>query len=205
MNIKNNEKNKYNNQNIIKFSLTEKKNNINDNNSNKFYTNQNNEDSNNKNFNVININKFNVNRKTNSLRFSIKNKIKISYFESLFPKLYKKKNNNIMLFFKGKKIIQQNLDIIYIIKNFYQLYLMKNMFFETEHINLMNYFIKTELSELTYDDSITNINRENNLKSNKVHEAYQTLIKRLNDKQYNNIDLYKLDKFIDQLINRQII
>ncbi len=81
---------------------------------------------------------------------------------------------------------------------------MKNMFFETEHITLMNYFIKTELSELTYDESITNINRENNLKSNKVHEAYQILIKRLNDKQYNNIDLYKLDKFMDQLINRQI-
>ena len=205
MNIKNNEKNKYNNQNIIKILLTEKKNNINDNISNKIYNNQNDEDNNNKNFNIININKFKINRKTNSLRFSIKNKIKISYFESLFPKLYKKKNNNIMLFFKGKKIIQQNLDIIYIIKNNYQLYLMKNMFFETEHITLMNYFIKTELSELTYDDSITNINRENNLKSNKVHEAYQTLIKRLNDKQYNNIDLYKLDKFIDQLINRQII
>ena len=203
MNIENSKINLNNNQNISNFILNENNNNINENNSNKIYSSSNKEENNSKNFKMIDLSKFNINRKTQSLRFSIKNKIKISYFESLFPKLYKN-NNNVILYLKGKKIIQQNLDIIYTIKNNYQLYLMKNMFFENEHITLMNYFIKTELSELTYDDSITNINRENNLKSNKVHEAYQNVLKRLDDKQYNNIEIYKLDKFINQLINRQI-
>ena len=81
-----------------------------------------------------------------------------------------------MLYQKGIGLIQQKLDVISIIKDSFQLAIIKSMFFNNEHIILLDNIIKTELSSEKYDKNLNSL--INAQKVNKeVAERYAAVYK----------------------------
>ena len=87
-----------------------------------------------------------------SLFIAESKKINLNYCQRFCLKFSnKKKSNIIMLYQKGIGLIEQKLDIISIIKDSFQLAIIKSMFFNNEHILLLDNIIKTELGSEKYD------------------------------------------------------
>ena len=137
---------------------------------------------------------------------SKKKELKLNYCERFCLKLSQKKNRNKIGFYKkGIGLIEQKLDIISIIKDSFQLSLLKKMFFNQEHIIIMDKIIKIELSSEKYDEHLNNIDNEEN-DDNKVITAYNIILERFK-KAYNKKEKYNelenMDYYFIQLVNEQ--
>jgi hypothetical protein len=137
---------------------------------------------------------------------SKKKELKLNYCERFCLKLSQKKNRNKIGFYKkGIGLIEQKLDIISIIKDSFQLSLLKRMFFNQEHIIIMDKIIKIELSGEKYDEHLNNIDNEEN-DDNKVITAYNIILERFK-KAYNKKEKYNelenMDYYFIQLVNEQ--
>ena len=123
----------------------------------------------------------------------------------------KKKSNIIMLYQKGIGLIQQKLDVISIIKDSFQLAIIKSMFFNNEHILLLDNIIKTELGSEKYDKNLTSlinvqkVNKEVKNAYNLIINRYQSNINNQNNKstELNNIDYYFLQLLNEQFFKKQ--
>jgi hypothetical protein len=134
------------------------------------------------------------------------NDLKLKYCERFCLKLSQKKNRNKIGFYKkGIGLIEQKLDIISIIKDSFQLSLLKKMFFNQEHIIIMDKIIKIELSGERYDEKLNNIDNEENY-DDKVITAYNIILDRFK-KAYNKKEKYNelenMDYYFIQLVNEQ--
>ncbi len=110
-----------------------------------------------------------------------------------------------MLYQKGINLIEQKLDVISIIKDSFQLEIIKSMFFNNEHILLLDNIIKTELSSEKYDKNLTSLNGQ---KVNKeVKNACNLILNRYksnkNNKKNTSIELNNMDYYFLQLLNEQ--
>jgi hypothetical protein len=137
--------------------------------------------------------------------FKNKNKsITLNYCERLCLKMTKNKNK-VLFYQKGIGLIEQKLDIISIIKDSFQLSLLKKMFFNREHIILMDNIIKIELSGQIFDQTINDIDNEQKENKN-IISSYNLILNRFK-KSYlkkNNFDqLDKMDYYFIQLLNEQ--
>ena len=117
----------------------------------------------------------------------------------------KKKSKIIMLYQKGINLIEQKLDVISIIKDSFQFEIIKSMFFNNEHILLLDNIIKTELSSEKYDKNLTSLNVQ---KVNKeVKNACNLILNRYksnkNNKKNKSIQLNNMDYYFLQLLNEQ--
>jgi len=111
-----------------------------------------------------------------------------------------------MLYQKGIGLIHQKLDVISIIKDSFQFEIIKSMFFNNEHIILLDNIIKTELSCEKYDKNLTSL--LNVQKVNKeVKNAYNLIINRfqsnLNNQNNKSTELNNMDYYFVQLLNEQ--
>ena len=118
----------------------------------------------------------------------------------------KKKSNIIMLYQKGIGLIYQKLDVISIIKNSFQLEIIKSMFFNNEHIILLDNIIKTELSSEKYDKNLTSLINVQNV-NKEVKNAYNLIINRFqsnfNNQNNKSTELNNMDYYFVQLLNEQ--
>ena len=143
----------------------------------------------------------------NSLFIAENKKINLNYCQRFCLKFSKKKKSNIiMLYQKGIGLIEQKLDIISIIKDSFQLSIIKSMFFNNEHILVLDNLIKTELSSENYDKDLTSLS--NPQKVNKeVKNAYNLIINRfksnMNVQNDKSIELNNMDYYFVQLLNEQ--
>ena len=134
-------------------------------------------------------------------------KINLNYCQRFCLKFNnKKKSNIIMLYQKGIGLIHQKLDVISIIKDSFQFEIIKSMFFNNEHIILLDNIIKTELSSEKYDKNLTSL--LNVQKVNKeVKNAYNLIINRfqsnLNNQNNKSTELNNMDYYFVQLLNEQ--
>jgi len=137
---------------------------------------------------------------------TIKNKeINLKYCERFCLKFQRNnKSYIIQLYKKGIGLIEQKLDAICLIKDSFQLTLFKKMFYNHEHILIMDNLIKTELSREKYDKHLYSL--EKNTKINKeVNNACQIIIKRYknNISNDNRTEMDNLDYYFVQLLNEQ--
>ena len=143
----------------------------------------------------------------NSLLIAESKKINLNYCQRFCLRFSnKKKSNIIMLYQKGIGLIQQKLDVISIIKDSFQLAIIKSMFFNNEHILLLDNIIKTELSSEKYDKNLTSL--INVQKVNKeVKNAYNLIINRfqsnINNPNNKSTELNNMDYYFIQLLNEQ--
>ena len=143
----------------------------------------------------------------NSLFIAENKKINLNYCQRFCLKFNnKKKSNIIMLYQKGIGLIEQKLDIISIIKDSFQLAIIKSMFFNNEHILIFDNLIKTELSSEKYDKNLTSLS--NVQKVNKeVKNAYNLIINRfksnINLQNDKSTELNNMDFYFVQLLNEQ--
>ena len=113
-----------------------------------------------------------------------------------------------MLYQKGIGLIEQKLDVISIIKDSFQLAIIKSMFFNNEHIILLDNIIKTELSSEKYDKNLNSL--INAQKVNKeVKNAYNLIINRfqsnINNQNNKSTELNNMDYYFIQLLNEQFL
>ena len=118
----------------------------------------------------------------------------------------KNKSNIIKLYQKGIGLIHQKLDVISIIKDSFQFAIIKSMFFNNEHIILLDNVIKTELNNEKYDKNLTSL--INVQKVNKeVKNAYNLIINRyqsnINNQNNKSTELNNMDYYFVQLLNEQ--
>ena len=151
--------------------------------------------------------KYSINDKIFSKKKDIiKNKeIYLNYCERFCIKFHRKHTSYIIkLYKKGIGLIEQKLDVICLIKDSFQLSLFKKMFYNHEHILIMDNIIKTELSREKYDKNLHSL--ENNQKiNNEIYKACQVIIKRYKNN-LNNIyrtDMDNIDYYFVQLLNDQ--
>ena len=186
-----------------------------------FYTTLNKEENLNKGIGINNCNnyysdknKINSFLKTseNSLFIAKCKQINLNYFQRFCLRFSnKKKSNIIMLYQKGIGLIEQKLDVISIIKDSFQLEIIKSMFFNNEHILLLDNIIKTELSSEKYDKNLTSliidqkVNKEVKNAYNLINNRYKSNINNQNDKstELNNMDYYFLQLLNEQFSNEQ--
>jgi len=146
------------------------------------------------------LNIIHMNKMKNNIKNENNNKYKINYFQKLFAFCYD--NLNTKLYIKGLNIIQNKLDIITIIKESFQLNLIKQILFKQEHILLLDYYLKTDLITYYYDYN-TNIDNENNFSSinNEILKSYEKICEnnfQSLDGNINNINNSR-DKFLNNL------
>ena len=153
----------------------------------------------------IKINSF-LRTSENPLFIAENKEIHLSYCQRFCYKFSnKKKSKIIMLYQKGINLIEQKLDVISIIKDSFQLEIIKSMFFNNEHILLLDNIIKTELSSEKYDKNLTSLNVQ---KVNKeVKNACNLILNRYksnkNNKKNKSIQLNNMDYYFLQLLNEQ--
>ena len=153
----------------------------------------------------IKINSF-LRTSENPLFIAENKEIHLSYCQRFCYKFSnKKKSKIIMLYQKGINLIEQKLDVISIIKDSFQLEIIKSMFFNNEHIILLDNLIKTELSSEKYDKNLTSLNGQ---KVNKeVKNACNLILNRYksnkNNKKNKSIQLNNMDYYFLQLLNEQ--
>ena len=153
----------------------------------------------------IKINSF-LRTSENPLFIAENKEIHLSYCQRFCYKFSnKKKSKTIMLYQKGINLIEQKLDVISIIKDSFQLEIIKSMFFNNEHILLLDNIIKTELSSEKYDKNLTSLNVQ---KVNKeVKNACNLILNRYksnkNNKKNKSIQLNNMDYYFLQLLNEQ--
>ena len=124
-----------------------------------------------------------------------KYKINLSYFKKLFHLCFTK-NRDIYFYKKGIGIIQQKLDIITIIKESFDLELIKKLNLTEEQIFLLNYYIKNNLVKYKY---INKFELKNNfLLKEKTIKSLNNLLYYNKEKNFNIINNYLLDIFINQ-------
>ena len=153
----------------------------------------------------IKINSF-LRTSENPLFIAENKEIHLSYCQRFCYKFSnKKKSKIIILYQKGINLIEQKLDVISIIKDSFQLEIIKSMFFNNEHILLLDNIIKTELSSEKYDKNLTSLNVQ---KVNKeVKNACNLILNRYksnkNNKKNKSIELNNMDYYFLQLLNEQ--
>ena len=153
----------------------------------------------------IKINSF-LRTSENPLFIAENKEINLSYYQRFCYKFSnKKKSKIIMLYQKGINLIEQKLDVISIIKDSFQLEIIKSMFFNNEHILILDNIIKTELSSEKYDKNLTSLNVQ---KVNKeVKNACNLILNRYksnkNNKKNKSIQLNNMDYYFLQLLNEQ--
>ena len=153
----------------------------------------------------IKINSF-LRTSENPLFIAENKEIHLSYCQRFCYKFSnKKKSKIIILYQKGINLIEQKLDVISIIKDSFQLEIIKSMFFNNEHILLLDNIIKTELSSEKYDKNLTSLNVQ---KVNKeVKNACNLILNRYksnkNNKKNKSIQLNNMDYYFLQLLNEQ--
>ena len=154
----------------------------------------------------IKINSF-LRTSENPLFIAENKEIHLSYCQRFCYKFSnKKKSKIIMLYRKGINLIEQKLDVISIIKDSFQFAIIKSMFFNNEHIILLDNVIKTELNNEKYDKNLTSL--INVQKVNKeVKNAYNLIINRfqsnLNNQNNKSTELNNMDYYFVQLLNEQ--
>jgi hypothetical protein len=134
-------------------------------------------------------------------------KIKLTYCQRFCLRFSNnKKSNIIMLYQKGIGLIHQKLDVISIIKDSFQFAIIKSMFFNNEHIILLDNIIKTELSSEKYDKNLTSLNNVQKV-NNEVKNAYNLIVNRyqnnINNQNKRSAELNNLDFYFVQLLNEQ--
>ena len=130
----------------------------------------------------------------------------LNYCERLCLKMTKNKNK-VLFYQKGIGLIEQKLDIISIIKDSFQLSLLKKMFFNREHIILMDNIIKIELSGQIFDQTINDIDNEQKENKN-IISSYNLILNRFKKsyvKKENFDQLDKMDYYFIQLLNEQFL
>ena len=153
----------------------------------------------------IKINSF-LRTSENPLFIAENKEIHLSYCQRFCYKFSnKKKSKIIILYQKGINLIEQKLDVISIIKDSFQFEIIKSMFFNNEHILLLDNIIKTELSSEKYDKNLTSLNVQ---KVNKeVKNACNLILNRYksnkNNKKNKSIQLNNMDYYFLQLLNEQ--
>ncbi len=127
-----------------------------------------------------------------------KYKVRISYFKKIFYCCFSK-NKDLFFYKKGVEIIKQKLDIISIIKEFFNLELIKKINFTEEQIFLLNYYIKNNLVKFKYFNKKENKN--NFIINEKINRSLNNLIYydyNNKEKNINLINNYLLDIFINK-------
>jgi len=207
---------KNNNQNVSKENM----------NNNHTYSKINNYNINNTN-DLLNVNKFSSNKNNNQILnfkkyYSLKKqsnklnlvkisnlkntdnkKYKIKYYQKLF--LSCNKNNNTKLYIKGMNIIQNKLDIITLIKESFQLNLIKHILFKQEHIVLIDYYLKTDLITYNYEN-FTNLDNENNNYqqiNNEIVKSYEKICQ--NNFQNMDIEYYNINNSNEKFLNKLFV
>ena len=127
--------------------------------------------------------------------------LNLSYCNVLFSR-FLTKNQNIKLFLKGINLIKQKLDIISIIKDSFQLHLLKYLSFNQEHIILIENYIKYDLNSCTLD-----VNKNDLENSQKINEqilnSFDKIINRKIINKYNNEQSKNIDKYFIDLVLKQ--
>jgi hypothetical protein len=143
----------------------------------------------------------------NSLFIAESKKINLNYCQRFCLRFNNKNKSNIIkLYQKGIGLIHQKLDVISIIKDSFQFAIIKSMFFNNEHIILLDNVIKTELNNEKYDKNLTSL--INVQKVNKeVKNAYNLIINRyqsnINNQNNKSTELNNMDYYFVQLLNEQ--
>ena len=130
-----------------------------------------------------------------------------SYFKRLFYTCFKK-DPKINLYYKGITIIKQKLDIISIIKDSFNIELIKKFFFGKEHIILLNNFIKNELMEIKVEKYKFDIDKDIIVDDNIINSFEFILNRNVNnnykkEEYFNKNYLNKVDKFFIEAVVRQ--
>ena len=129
-----------------------------------------------------------------------------SYFKRLFYTCFKK-DPKINLFYKGVTIIKQKLDIISIIKDSFQMELIKNIFFGKEHVVLLDNFIKNEIMEYKVEKNKFDIDKDIIVDDNIINSFEVILNRNLNNNYKNeeciNNNFNKIDKLCVEAVIRQ--
>lgn len=152
--------------------------------------------------------KYSINEKifSKNKQETIKNKeINLKYCERFCLKFQRNnKSYIIQLYKKGIGLIEQKLDAICLIKDSFQLTLFKKMFYNREHILIMDNLIKTELSREKYDKHLYSLEKNTKI-NNEVNNACQIIIKRYknNISNDNRTEMDNLDYYFVQLLNEQ--
>ena len=133
-------------------------------------------------------------------------KINLNYCQRFCSRLkYKEAPNVIKLYQKGIKLIEQKLDVISIIKDSFQFSLLKIMFFNKEHILILDHIIKTGLNGEKYDKTLTSFENFEKI-NNEIKDAYNLIFNRYQNKNILNEqdnELYYIDYYFIQLLNEQ--
>ncbi len=153
------------------------------------------------------MNRTNIFKDSYNIQFLIQSKkINLKYCQRFCSRFnYKTDLNIVKLYQKGINLIEQKLDVISIIRDSFQLSLLKIMIFNKEHILILDHIIKNELNGEKYDktlNSFENIQKINN----EVKDAYNLIINRYQNKKIlneENTDLYYIDYYFIQLLNEQ--
>ena len=136
-----------------------------------------------------------------------KKKINLNYCQRFCLRFSNKNKSSIIkLYQKGIGLIHQKLDVISLIKDSFQFEIFKSMFFNNEHIIILDNIIKTELSSEKYDKNLTSL--INVQKVNKeVKNAYNLIINRfqsnINNQNNKSTELNNMDYYFVQLLNEQ--
>ena len=206
------------NQNVSKEDINNNNNNI-----NHTFSKLNNYNINNTN-DFLNVNKFSSNKNNNQFLnfkkyYSLKkqsnklnlvkisklktannnNKYKIKYFQKLFLSCHH--NKNTKLYMKGLNIIQNKLDIITIIKESFQLNLIKHILFKQEHIVLIDYYLKTDLITYNYENNTNLENEDNNQQiNNEIIKSYEKICQ--SNIQSVDSDIYNINNSNEKFLNK---
>jgi hypothetical protein len=141
--------------------------------------------------------------KISNLKNTDNKKYKIKYYQKLF--LSCNKNNNTKLYIKGMNIIQNKLDIITLIKESFQLNLIKHILFKQEHIVLIDYYLKTDLITYNYEN-FTNLDNENNNYqqiNNEIVKSYEKICQ--NNFQNMDIEYYNINNSNEKFLNKLFV
>ena len=154
----------------------------------------------NKNINIKVNNKLN-NKRNSLLKINKLKKLHIFYCKSICFKLKKfKKFQDVdsKFYIKAIELFEQKLDIINIIKESFQTFLIKQIIFETEYITLLENYIKYDLINIEYNPLKTNIDNQNIIDEN-VIKSYDIILNRNSQKDYNNNDLDENKELLDKI------
>ena len=154
----------------------------------------------NKNINS-NINYKLTNNQNNLLKINKIKKLHIFYCKSICFKLKRfKKFHDVdsKFYIKAIELFEQKLDIINIIKESFQTFLIKQIIFETEYITLLENYIKYDLINIEYNPLKTNIDNNNIIDENAI-KSYDIILNRNLKKDYNNDDLDENKELLDKI------
>ncbi len=141
------------------------------------------------------------NNQNNLLKINKIKKLHIFYCKSICFKLKRfKKFHDVdsKFYIKAIELFEQKLDIINIIKESFQTFLIKQIIFETEYITLLENYIKYDLINIEYNPLKTNIDNNNIIDENAI-KSYDIIFNRNLKKDYNNDDLDENKELLDKI------